>query len=232
MNTWAIVPVKPLNRAKSRLAAELLPEQRERLAIGLLMRTVRLLLPISQIQGVLVISRDMKALAMVRELGVQTVQESGAPELNNALYRATQVLNNWRVGAVLVVPADLPLLASEDIEAVVNLGRYQQTVVIAPDRHEHGTNLLLVRPPGLIPYSFGINSFAEHKRLAQETGATIHIYRSARVGLDVDTPDDLLRYHELAKVMGEPIIKHTGSNGWLLAEETELGTQPDTEIGL
>ena len=82
MSVWAIVPVKPLSRAKSRLSGELLPEQREQLATELLARTVRLLVPLTQIRGVLVISRDTKALALVRELGANTVQESGAPELN------------------------------------------------------------------------------------------------------------------------------------------------------
>lgn len=177
MNIWAIVPVKPFNRAKSRLATELRPEQRELLAASLLERTLQLVVPISQIQGTLVISRDTKALSMARDMGAQTVQESGAPELNNALLRATQVIRGWGVDGVLVIPADLPLLAREDVEAMVNLSRYNSSIVIAPDRHQHGTNLLLVRPPGLIPYSFGDNSFAEHQRLALAAGADVFIYR-------------------------------------------------------
>jgi 2-phospho-L-lactate guanylyltransferase len=207
MNLWAIVPVKPLGRAKSRLSDELLPEKREQLATELLVRTVRLLVPLTRIRGVLVISRDTKALAMVRDLGANTVQESGTPELNHALLRATQVLRAWSTEAVLVVPADIPLLAAEDIEEMVQRGRYHNSVVIAPDRHETGTNLLLVRPPGLIPYVFGENSFAEHQRLAIEAGATISVYRSERVALDVDWPEDLERYYHLAKSLGEPIIQ-------------------------
>jgi 2-phospho-L-lactate guanylyltransferase len=205
MNVWAIVPVKPLSRAKSRLSEALLPEQRELLATEWLVRTVRLLVPLTRIRGVLVISRDTKALAMVRDLGANTVQESGAPELNNALLRATQVLRAWQADSVLVVPADLPLLAAEDVEEMVQRGRYHNTVVIAPDRHETGTNLLFVRPPGLMPYAFGENSFAEHQRLALEAEANVSIYRSERVALDVDWPDDLERYYHLAKSLGRPV---------------------------
>ncbi|MBN1680638.1 MAG: 2-phospho-L-lactate guanylyltransferase [Anaerolineae bacterium] len=223
MNVWAIVPVKPLNRAKSRLADDLLPEQREHLAACLLERTVRLLTTLPQIRGVLVISRDTKALAMVRDWGAQTVQESGAPELNNALFRATQVLSTWGTNAALVVPADIPLLDAEDVREVVHLGRYHGSVVIVPDRHEIGTNLLLVRPPGLIPYSFGHNSFAEHQRLAREAGATVHVFRSEHVALDLDTRDDLLTYYELAKAAGQPIIGHMESEQWWLAKETSFG---------
>ncbi len=205
MNIWAIVPVKPLNRAKSRLSNELQPEQRKQLATDLFARTVRLLVPLTQIRGVLVISRDTQALAMARDLGANTVQESGTPELNNALLRATQVLKAWHAEAVLVVPADIPLLAVEDIEEMVQRGRYQNSVVIAPDRHETGTNLLFVRPPVLIPYVFGENSFAEHQRLALEAGANVSIYRSERVALDVDWPDDLEKYYDLARSLGQPV---------------------------
>jgi 2-phospho-L-lactate guanylyltransferase len=181
-----------------------------------------MLVPLARIQGVLVISRDTKALSMVREWGAQTVQESGAPELNNALYRATHAVRTWGADAVLVVPADLPLLTADDVEEVVNLGRYHNTVVIAPDRHEHGTNLLLVRPPGIIPYSFGEDSFATHQRQAKEVGATIHVYHSNQVALDLDTPGDLLYYYEWAKTLGEPIIEHTGSGDWALTEVSSL----------
>ena len=219
MNVLAIVPIKPLSKAKSRLAGALSPEQRERLAMSLLERTVNLLLPLPQIQGVLVISRDTKALAMAREWGAQTVQESGAPELNNALLRATQALKVWGTDAALVVPADLPLLAVEDVESMVKLGGYHCSVVIAPDRHEQGTNLLLVRPPGLIPYWFGEHSFVEHQRLAQEVNASLLIYRSERVALDLDTPSDLHQYHRLAKSLGEPIIEYAGPGGLLLTRD-------------
>jgi 2-phospho-L-lactate guanylyltransferase len=218
MNIWAIVPVKPLNRTKSRLADALSPDQREALATGMLMQTIRLLVPQPLVQGVLVISRDTKALSMVRELGAQTLQESGTPELNNALLRATRLLKTWRVDATLIVPADIPLLAAADVEEVITLGRYHHTVVIAPDRHEQGTNMLLIHPPGLIPYTFGENSFAIHKRLARQAEAGIQVYRSERVALDIDTPDDLFHYYRLAKALGEPMIEHgVTPDGLLLA---------------
>jgi 2-phospho-L-lactate guanylyltransferase len=223
MNVWAIVPIKPLSKAKSRLSEVLTPEQREQLAFNLLARTVRLLLPLPQIQGVLVISRDTRALAMVRSLGAQTVQEGGTPELNNALLRATQVLRTRGAGAVLVVPSDIPLLSGEDIEKMVTLGRYQSSVIIAPDRREEGTNLLLVRPPGLIPYRFGLNSFTEHQRLAQEANASLAVYQSERAGLDLDTPDDLRWYRSLAQTLDEPVIDYDKPQEWLLADESHLG---------
>src|SRR5690606_36685947 len=148
-------------------------------------------LPMPEIQGVLVISRDTKALALVRDLGAETVQESGNPELNKALYRATSALPGFGAGAVLVVPADLPLLQAEDVASIVTLGRYPRTVVLAPDRREEGTNLLFMRQPGLILYAFGGPRFEEHQLLVRESAATLYIYRSERAGQVLDVADDL-----------------------------------------
>ena len=96
----------------------------------------------------------------------------------------------------------------------MGLGQYYHSVVIAPDRHEVGTNLLLVRPPGFIEYAYGENSFAEHQELAIAANAHLHIHYSDRVGLDIDTPEDLTFYRELAKRLDEPVIDPvTAANG-------------------
>lgn len=199
LSTWAIVPIKPFNRAKSRLAVALPPEVREHLAAAMLRRTVSLLVACSEITGVLVVSRDNRALVIARQEGARTVQESGAPELNNALARAGQVVNSWGARASLILPADLPLLTMNDIREMIHLGRYHRSIVIAPDRRGEGTNALLMRPPCLIPCAFGGNSFGRHMQLAQEAAATLHVFRSERLMLDLDTPDDLIAYLELCK---------------------------------
>ncbi len=207
MNVWAIVPVKPLNRAKSRLAAALSAEVREHLAIRMLQQTVSVLTESGTVSGVLVISRDNRALVVARKYGVKTVQESGAPELNAALERASQVITSWYAQAALILPADLPLLAVSDLNAIVELGRYQQSAVIAPDRMREGTNALLMRPPGLFEYAFGPGSFEKHCQAAETAGATVHVYRSERLMLDLDTPDDLLVYLEMCQKSGiEPLV--------------------------
>jgi 2-phospho-L-lactate/phosphoenolpyruvate guanylyltransferase len=198
MNIWAIVPVKPFVRAKSRLAKVLTPEQREILAETMFRHTVETLRTIERFSGVLVVSRDTKALGIARDYHVQTVQESGAPELNAALLRASQVALLHGADGVMVMPADVPLITAEDIEQILHMGRYNTTVVIAPDRNNDGTNALLVNPPGFIPFAFGVGSFRRHMMLAEEANATVKIYRSQRIGLDIDQPDDLYLYQKMA----------------------------------
>jgi 2-phospho-L-lactate guanylyltransferase len=208
MNIWAIVPVKPFNRAKSRLAQVLSPEQREALAEKMFRHSLEVLTSVRQIAGVLVISRDTKVLAIARDHHVHTVQESGTPELNAALLRASQVVRTQGANGVLVLPADVPMIAAEDIEQILHMGRYNTTVVLAPDHNEEGTNALLVNPPGLIPFAYGLGSFKRHLMFAEEAGATVRIYRSDRMSLDIDVPADLDLYHQLTE---QPVQQPAGT---------------------
>lgn len=196
MKIWAIVPVKPFVHAKSRLAAVLPSEQRQALAEGMFRHSIEILLQTSAVARVTALSRDSSALAIAHDYAVHTIQETGTPNLNTSLRRVTEIarLEGW--DGLLVLPADLPLVTSEDIEQMVYLGRYLMTVVVAPDRHEDDTNALLVRSAGLIPFSFGSDSFRRHCMLAEKAGATVHIYRSDRIGLDIDTPADLAHYQQ------------------------------------
>jgi 2-phospho-L-lactate guanylyltransferase len=212
MSVWAIIPVKPLNRAKSRLAGVLTPDERAQLAETLFRRVLDVVRAVPQVAGTLVISRDTRALAIAREAKVHTVQESGAPELNTALMRATQVVGGWRGGAVLILPADLPLVTSEDLRDLIRLGMEERSMVIATDRNENGTNAMLVRPPGLIPYTYGEGSFRRHIQAAELAGANVQVYHSERLILDIDMPEDLELYYALsAKDPSLPLLSLNGA---------------------
>lgn len=199
MSIWAIIPVKPLSRAKSRLDPVLSPREREALAERMLVHVIRTVKAAPEINGVLVVSRDTRALALARDLGAQTIMESGSPELNNALMRATQVVTAWNGSAVLILPADLPLIQPQDVSAICALGDDFNTVVIATDQYQDGTNALLVSPPGLIPYSYGIGSYNRHIEAAKAAGAVVKKYDSERLMLDIDLPADLNYYHQLTR---------------------------------
>jgi 2-phospho-L-lactate guanylyltransferase len=206
MTYWAIVPVKPLRRAKSRLAAVLSRDERASLSQRMLEHTLDVLSQVPEIERTLVVSRDSRALAIARQHGARTVTERGAPELNNALIRATLVAKTYGVAGVLVLPADLPLLKDEDIRELIERAQNPPVMVIVPDRHRSGTNALLTRPAGLIEYDFGPESFERHVARAESAGARLEICEIASVGLDVDLPEDLdYLYDEMAQETEFPV---------------------------
>lgn len=207
MRTWAILPIKPFDLAKTRLAMALSPSERASLAERWYRHVLGAAQATREIDDVMVISRDARALAIAREMDAYTARErlpdDGAPSLNAALTQATErALHVVRsLDAVLLLPADLPLLQSADLAAMVALAGRGAAVVIAPDGKGDGTNAMLVRPPAMFPYMYGVGSFARHTAAAWAAGARVEVYRSERLMLDIDVPRDLALYY--AHTQGE-----------------------------
>lgn len=207
MTLWAIVPVKPLRRGKSRLAEVLSQSERAELNRRLLAHTLDTLRALPEIEQILVVSRDPSALSLAREHGARTVQENGAPQLNVALTRATVVARNYATRGVLVIPADLPLITPEDLRLILARVDEPPVVVVVPDRHRQGTNALLVCPAGLIEYDFGPDSFDRHCERARQAGARLEVCELPSLALDMDLPEDLtIVGDELAQLDTESII--------------------------
>ena len=191
MTLWAIVPVKPLRRGKSRLAGTLTEDERTVLNQELLEHTLKILSTLKELDQVLVVSRDPHALTIARNHGARTVQEDGQPHLNTALARATVMAQVHTIRGILVLPADLPLLTHDDVLALIDRAVKPPVVVIAPDRHGKGTNALLMVPAGQIEYDFGEGSFQRHCDRAKKSGARLEIVELPSLGLDLDLPEDL-----------------------------------------
>lgn len=202
MSLWAIVPVKPLRRGKSRLAGALTEDERAVLNQELLERTLKTLMNLKELDKVLVVSRDSHALTIARNHGAMTVQEDGAPHLNTALTRASVIAQVHASHGVLVLPVDLPLLTTDDVLTLIDRAAKPPVVVIAPDRHRKGTNALLMVPAGQIEYDFGEDSFQRHCERAANSGARVEVVELPSLGLDLDDPEDLelIRKMEAQKV--------------------------------
>jgi 2-phospho-L-lactate guanylyltransferase len=205
MSLWAIVPVKPLRRGKSRLSAVLSEDERSQLNHQLFVHTIAVLKQVPAITDILVVSRDSDVLTEARELQVRTVTENGAPELNNALRRASLFSKSFSTEGILIVPADLPLMTPKDVTGFLGQCGHSPTAVIAPDRRRQGTNLLFTNPADLLVFSYGQESFERHINLARQKGARVEIVENERIARDLDVPEDydLLRSVEAVPVLSE-----------------------------
>ena len=194
MAIWAIVPVKPFLRAKSRLASVLTPQERAGLSREFLGHALDVLAKVPGITQTLVISRDPAALALAHSRQARTVTESGAPDLNSALQRATQVVVASRAQGVLILPTDLPFLTPEDVSQLIARRRRGAAGGhrARPPRRRH--QRAFYAPPGLLNYAFGEHSFGKHLELAQAAGAHVRVCRLPGIALDVDGPEDWSLY--------------------------------------
>jgi len=193
---YGIIPVKPLNRAKSRLARALKAHTRAALVRSLFSRTLDVIAQVERIDGVIVVSRDLTILELARQRNAIALAESESG-LNSAITQAAQWAAKHHARAVIVIPVDLPLITADDLTAIIDRAGEERGVVIAPDRHEEGTNVLLVSPPDAIQFEYGASSFNVHRAQAIERGLIVHEYRSPTTAFDIDVPDDLERYRAL-----------------------------------
>jgi len=208
MSLWAIVPVKPLDQAKSRLAGALGPEERIALVQRLLERTIDTLRQVPPVAEVLVVTGDPGVQAWCRGAGIQVLHEAGEPDLNRALQAATDAAQANGAQAVFIVHADLPRVTAAELEAMANHIDGSPLVAVAPDRHGRGTNALLCAPPGLIEYRFGVDSFALHCAQAQAAGARLEVCSAPGLALDIDLPEDL----DVLRAAAVPPFEPPGSN--------------------
>jgi len=193
MKLALVVPVKPVEEAKSRLAAVLSPPARADLARRLCGHTLATVEEWDQATWRLVVSRDTRLLTAAEGRGWVAVREQMA-DLNGALTQAGMAAKRLGADALLILPVDLPLLTTGDLDALVTLATDNPGMVIAPCRRGTGTNALLLRPPDVISLAFGSDSFATHRRLAAQCNVTVRICRTPALALDLDTPEDWQAY--------------------------------------
>ncbi len=201
--TWAIIPIRGLERAKSRLAGPLDAEERLDLVSRLLGRAIEAASGSPRIAGTIVVSSDPAALEVARAAGAIPVGDEGHG-LNPALELGRNEAIARGATTIVILPADLPWLDRHTLEAA--LGSADATtggarfVALVPDRHGTGTNVLILAPPSVIDFAFGPGSRAEraeHGARAHAAGAT-YAELGGPLDIDLDTPDDLVLIEGLA----------------------------------
>ncbi len=199
MSLWIIVPVKPFNEGKSRLAACISPQQRRALNRELLTRTLAAINQAHLDAEILVVSRDTNALAAAKRAGSRALAEESQPyspsdtdsepQLNAALTQAARYAATHGATKVLILPTDIPNLTAEDVRTMASPSNPDPQIIIAPSR-DGGTNALLLQPAQAIPFAFGPDSFQRHQRLAAEAGIPVQVVESDSLLFDIDLPED------------------------------------------
>lgn len=195
----AIVPLKALDRAKTRLAPHLGAAARRELVIWMFARVVAACQAARLVDGLLVVAGDDAGAALARSLGSQVLIER-APGLPAAMATADSATAG--LPATLVVAADLPLARGVDLDEVCRAGTTGPRVVVTPT-HDGGTAALLRRPAGVVATAYGPRSATVHLQAARAAGvAGVRLDVSA-LAHDVDTPAHLRAVLPLA-LAGDP----------------------------
>ncbi|HVY97785.1 MAG TPA: 2-phospho-L-lactate guanylyltransferase [Solirubrobacterales bacterium] len=191
MNATAILPVKRLYAAKQRLSAGLGGEQRRRLVEAMVADVLEAIAAARTIEATILVTGDPIAQELAAEVGAAVVADPEDGGHNEAALAGIARAEADGAGCVVLLPGDCPLLDPRELDSLLT-GIPDSYVGIVPDRHGTGTNALVLSPPDAIAPSFGENSCVRHVALAREAGVAFGVDELPSLGLDLDTPADII----------------------------------------
>ena len=192
MRTLAIVPIKSLAQAKTRLAKSLASGTRRSLVQAMFSDVLGSLRRTERVDRIAVVTNDVLAESLSRGFGIEVL----ADEREDGQSAATEVAIGHAIDQgyerVLLVPGDTPLIDPIEVdELLMRCERDEIGVAVVPDRHGTGTNALVIAPPGSFHPAFGPDSLERHLAQARDEGLVHRVEHVPTLGLDVDTPSDL-----------------------------------------
>ena len=154
--TWALVPVKAFEKAKTRLAAVLTEPQRKDIARHMATDVLRVLTRSSGIDRVLIVGQESGQAELAAQFGCEYEPDDPGLEVSGNVTRVARLLANRGVDTMLTIPADLPGLRVNDLARI--LDSHQGGVSLYRAYRDGGTNVLIATPPDCVTFSFGQGS--------------------------------------------------------------------------
>jgi 2-phospho-L-lactate guanylyltransferase len=191
-----LVPVKNLSGAKQRLAAALDQPTRTALAQAMLYDVLTALHGWKNRPSVAVVSSDPYAVELASKYGFEIFPDPQNPGETGAIEMATRLCVERGVESTLVIPADIPLVQSWELEEILKRAPAEGSVLV-PAADGRGTNAVFRRPANLFPLRFGNDSFKPHHAAAQATGRPCIVLNLPGIAVDIDSPADLQQLQAL-----------------------------------
>ena len=193
MKTFAIVPIKRFENAKTRLSSILDTDDRIRLSLLMLEDTLQILSVVHSLSQVITVSADKRVGEIAVKYGANFLFEEKERGVNSAVALADSYCMKKAADATMVIPHDLPLLDSTDISKACELAENEsRCIVICPSLRYDGTNMLLRKPPSIIATFYDADSYNMHVKAAIRLGIPIKRLLSKGLMHDIDTPEDAL----------------------------------------
>jgi 2-phospho-L-lactate guanylyltransferase len=188
MKTFAIVPIKRFENAKTRLSSILDTDDRIRLSLLMLKDTLQILSAVHSLSQVITVSGEIAV-----KYGANFLLEEKERGVNSAVALADSYCMKKAADATMVIPHDLPLLDSTDISKACELAENEsRCIVICPSLRYDGTNMLLRKPPSIIATFYDADSYNMHVKAAIRLGIPVKRLFSKALMHDIDTPEDAL----------------------------------------
>ncbi len=184
-----IVPMKPLDEAKTRLWDDLPPLERQAVVLLMLKRVVAAAANVTARGACVVVGGDDVVREVAEASGARWAPDT-ADGLNSALWAAMQTAYADGAEATLFLPGDLPLITGGDVGAVITASDHYAASVCVRASSDGGTNALLQPAGTAFEPLLGERSFEKHCDAAVAAGATLITPDLPRIAFDLDTRAD------------------------------------------
>jgi 2-phospho-L-lactate/phosphoenolpyruvate guanylyltransferase len=191
LKATAVLPVKRFDDAKRRLAGGIDDERRRALAAAMVADVLEAIGAARTIERTIVVSGDPVAQELAAEAGAEVVPDPGDAGHVEAALAGIARAEAEGASCVVLLAGDCPLLDPRELDRLLT-GVPARYVGIVPDRHGTGTNALALSPPDAIVPAFGEGSCERHVAAARQAGVPFDVEKLASLGLDLDTPADLI----------------------------------------
>jgi len=209
LRTGAIVPVKNFSKAKTRL--NLSYEKTEDLCKIMLEEVLQTISQSDIMEKITVVSKDESAFKIGKKFGVVEIYDEKEQGVNSAVAMADKYFLDEGFDATIVFPQDVPLMKTEDIQALYDFQMPDRCVLVVPSRRFDGTNALFRSPVNIMETHYDEDSYKIHLTTANNKYAKSALVLIRRIMLDVDEPEDLqtiLKYSKpsISKILEDLLI--------------------------
>jgi len=189
---WCIIPIKSLNQAKHRLKHVLYPDERQEFFKAMFEDVLSTMMSVPDFEQVAVATVCPAACIIAKKYGAIVLSTSQDEGQTAAVERSAKILDAREITSMLVIPGDVPLVTVEEIKIVLDLHEKAPSMTIVPAQDELGSNCIALSPTIAAPLRFGPNSYFPHLETARKLGLSLQSPKLTGLGLDIDTPEDLL----------------------------------------
>ncbi len=194
-----LVPVKNLAEAKQRLRPLLDQSACTELAQAMLCDVLQTLSAWPHRPEVSLVTSDPFAHQLAQRFHLSVIIDNTNHSETDAIDMATRVCESRGVESTMVIPGDIPLVQTWELESILQTAPAEGSVLV-PAADGRGTNAVLRQPARLFPLRFGNDSFQPHLAAARATQKPCVVLNLPGIALDIDRPQDL---YQLAATAGQ-----------------------------
>lgn len=215
MKKAILIPIKEPSRVKTRLSQLLTLSERQQLVWAMFTDVCRAVAKVRNADAVFLVTCFDKAIDYAHTLSFDVLTESEQLSESASVDWASRQLRERGFDAVLRLPADVPLVQVEDIEALLGIKLTVPAALLVPSFEGTGTNAILRAPADLFPSRFGPNSLALHLEEGRRVGVDCMIIANEHLALDIDEPQDIAKFLQYGE----------GTTSYHLLEEMQIAAR-------